>query len=399
MKIDESWLTLKSPDFEPYTHLDPEKKLMLVGADPFFPDPCIPDHIIEATKKALDGGHTHYALDNSYAVPPLKEILVKKLKEFNHLDVDPENELIVVPSSAFGLYAGIRICVRPNMGDEVLNIDPGFAENFNDVVQIGATSVSVPVYPEDGFQIRREELEKAVTPNTRCLVLTHPNNPTSTVYKREVLEDVAAFLEEHDLMVVVDQSFERNIYDNREYITFATLKGMKERTISVFGTSKDLGLTGFRVAYMVAPKQIIDILKIATFNYVGPTNTFAQYGVAAGYQDPSYVDEWMKVFNYRRQYGYNLLKQIPGVNCQLPEGGYFFWVDIRALGTSTEVRDFLIKDANVGVSPGNWFGTHGEGYLRIMFSTMRDTAKYEEAMQRIYHSLMKLAELKGVAGK
>ena len=113
------------------------------------------------------------------------------------------------------------------MGDEVLNIDPGFAENFNDVLQMGAVSISVPVYQEDGFQIRRDELEKAVSPRTRCLVLTHPNNPTTTVYTRQVLEEIATFLEDHDLMIVVDQSFERNIYDNHEYITFATLTESK----------------------------------------------------------------------------------------------------------------------------------------------------------------------------
>lgn len=391
MRIDTSWLSLNSPDFSPYAAMDPDRRMMLVGADPFFPEPCIPEHIIEATKRALDNGMTHYMLDNSYAVPELKKQLVKKLKEFNRLDVDPENELIVVPSSAFGLYTGIRICVRPNRGDEVLNIDPGFSENFNDVHQIGAKNVHVPVFPEDGFQLRIEELEKRVTPNTRCLVLTNPNNPTATVYSRKTLEDLADFLDRHDLAVIVDQSFERNVYDGKEYITFAALNEVaRKHAITVFGTSKDLGLTGFRVAYTVAPKQIIDILKIATFNYVGPTNTFAQYGVAAGYADPSYVDEWMKTFSYRRRFGYDQLKDIPGVEIQLPEGGYYFWVDVHRLGSSIEVRDFLIRDAQVGVAPGCWFGTYGEGYLRIMFSTMKDTSRYEEAMRRIAASLRKL---------
>ncbi|RED65940.1 pyridoxal phosphate-dependent aminotransferase [Cohnella lupini] len=390
MRIDENWLKLKSPDFSAYNALDPEKKLMLVGADPFFPDPCIPDHVINATKRALDEGKTHYALDNSYAVPELKEVLVQKLRDFNGLDVDPEHELIVVPSSAFGLYVGIRICVRPHHGDEVLNIDPGFAENFNDVYQMGAISVSVPTYMEDGFQLRMEELEKKVTPQTRCLVLTHPNNPTTTVYSREVLEELGKFLVKHDLMVIVDQSFERSIYDDKEYITFATLPGMRERTISVFGTSKDLGLTGFRVAYMVAPKPIIDILKVAAFNYVGPTNTFAQYGVAAAYKDPSYVDDWNKIYEYRRKFGYEKLNGIPGVEVLMPEGGFFFWVNVSKLGTSIEIRDHLIHDANVGVSPGTWFGSNGEGFLRIMYGTMKDTSKYEEAILRIVQSLNKL---------
>ena len=133
------------------------------------------------------------------AVPPLKEVLIEKLKKFNQLDVDPEKELIVVPGSAYGLYAGIRICIRPNHDDEVLNINPGFSENFNDVHQMGAVNIDVPTFKEDGFQIRIEELEKRVTPKTRCLMITHPNNPTATVYSRATLEKVADFLEKHDL--------------------------------------------------------------------------------------------------------------------------------------------------------------------------------------------------------
>ncbi|MEO3945877.1 pyridoxal phosphate-dependent aminotransferase [Gorillibacterium sp. CAU 1737] len=391
MKYDEHWEKLKSPDFSAYDNMDPERKLMLVGADPFFPDPCIPEHVIEATKRALDEGKTHYALDNSYAVPELKAELVKKLKTFNGLDVDPEQELLVVPSSAFGLFVGIRVCIRPHHGDEVLNIDPGFAENFNDVYQMGAISISVPTYMEDGFQLRIEELEKRVTPNTRCLVLTHPNNPTTTVYTREVLLELAAFLEKHDLMVVVDQSFERTIYDDKEYITFATLPGMKERTISVFGTSKDFGLTGYRVAYLVAPKPIVDMLKVATFNYVGPTNTFAQYGVVAALQNPGYVDEWNRIYDERRRFGLEQLNAIPGVTVLTPDAGFFFWVNISKLGTSVEIRDYLARDAQVGISPGTWFGANGEGFLRIMYGTMKDTDKYKEAILRIKESLCKLS--------
>lgn len=390
MRIDESWYGLESPDFTPYDRLDPTEKITLLGADPFFPEPCLPTHVIEATKKALDDGKTHYSLANGYAEPVLKEALVRKLSMFNGLDVDPETELIVVPSSAFGLYLATRLCIRPNKGDEVLNIDPGFAENFNDVYQMGATSVSVPVYAEDGFQLRVEELEKRVTENTRCLILTNPNNPTGTVYTRERLLELAAFLVKHDLMIVVDQDFERQIYDGIEYVTFATLPGMRERTITVFGTSKDLGLTGYRVAYMVACKEVIDILKPATFNMHGPTNTFAQYGVAAAYNDPSYLEEWFAIYERRRRYGQKVLDSIEGVTCPLPDGGFYFWVDIHALGTSIEVRDFLIEDANIGVSPGTWFGAGGEGFLRVMYGAVPDDSLYEEGMQRIYDSLTKL---------
>ena len=136
LNIDPSWRHITSPDFSPYDGMDPDRKILLTGADLFFPDPCLPAHVIEATKRALDEGRTHYSLANGYAEPELREALVRKLATFNQLEVDPDTELLVVPSSAMGLYLGIRVCVRPNMGDEVLNIEPGFSENINDVLQI-----------------------------------------------------------------------------------------------------------------------------------------------------------------------------------------------------------------------------------------------------------------------
>ncbi|MCW3492607.1 pyridoxal phosphate-dependent aminotransferase [Microbacterium sp. SSM24] len=394
MRIDPSWLALNAPDFGPYARLDPQRSISFLGADPFAPRAVLPAHVIDAVKDALDAGRTHYSVGNGFMEPTLKDSLVRKLASFNGMDVDPETELIVVPSAAFGLYMSIRMCVRPNRGDEVLNVDPGFAENFNDVQQIGATSVSVPVYAEDGYQLRADEVERAITPRTRCIVLTNPNNPTGTVYSRATLEALAKVVERHDLMVIVDQAFERQVYDGREYVDFATLPGMWERTVTIFGTSKDLGLSGFRVAYIAARKEIVDVLKLATFNMHGATNTFAQYGVAAAYDNPAYADAWVEVFRQRRAYGQRVLDGIDGVNCPLPDGGFYFWADVGALGTAEFVRDHLIDDAQVGVLPGTMFGTRGSNHLRIMYGAAPDEATFTEGIDRIARSLSGLERVK-----
>jgi aspartate/methionine/tyrosine aminotransferase len=391
MKIDESWTRLNAPDFSPYDRLDASRAITLLGADPFAPAAVLPPHVIDAVKGALDNGKTHYSVSNGFMEPVLRDALVRKLASFNGMTVDPDHELIVVPSAAFALYMSIRLCVRPNRGDEVLNIDPGFAENFNDVQQIGATSVSVPVDPEDGFQIRAAEVEKLITPQTRCLLLTNPNNPTGAVYSRANLEELAKVATEHDLMVIVDQAFERQVYDGIEFVDFATLPGMAERTITIFGTSKDLGLSGFRVAYIVAQRDIVDILKLATFNMHGATNTFAQYGVAAAYDDPSYADAWLDVFARRREYGHRVLDAIDGVRCPLPDGGFYFWVDVASLGGGDAVRDHLIDDAQIGVLPGSMFGTRGGDYLRVMYGTVADEGRYVEGIDRMAASLQRLA--------
>lgn len=395
LNIDPSWRTISSPDFTPYDRLDPERSILLNGADLFSPKPCLPAHVIEATKRALDEGRTHYSLANGYAEPELRAALVRKLHDFNGLDVDPERELLVVPSSAMGLYLGIRVCIRPNQGDEVLNIEPGFSENVNDVVQVGAVNVPVPVREETGFHLDLDVLESKITERTRCIVLTNPNNPTGTVYTRDELEGLADILTRHNLIAVVDQDFERQVYDT-DYVTFATLPGMRERTISVFGTSKDMGLTGFRVGYMVVPEELFGILKIAIFNMHGPTNTFAQIGAAAAFDDPRYADEWVELMRARRAWGQAVLDAIPGVRCPLPEGGFYFWANVSQLGTSEEVRDWLIDDAQIGIGLGTWFSPLGEGFVRIMYGAVPEEDTYHEAIRRIDASLRRLGKRKGL---
>ena len=395
LNIDPSWRAISSPDFTPYDRLDPERSTLLNGADLFSPKPCLPAHVIEATKRALDEGRTHYSLANGYAEPELRAALVRKLHDFNGLDVDPERELLVVPSSAMGLYLGIRVCIRPNQGDEVLNIEPGFSENVNDVVQVGAVNVPVPVREETGFHLDLDVLESKITERTRCIVLTNPNNPTGTVYTRDELEGLADILTRHNLIAVVDQDFERQVYDT-DYVTFATLPGMRERTISVFGTSKDMGLTGFRVGYMVVPEELFGILKIAIFNMHGPTNTFAQIGAAAAFDDPRYADEWVELMRARRAWGQAVLDAIPGVRCPLPEGGFYFWANVSQLGTSEEVRDWLIDDAQIGIGLGTWFSPLGEGFVRIMYGAVPEEDTYHEAIQRIDASLRRLGKRKGL---
>ena len=395
LNIDPSWRTISSPDFTPYDRLDPERSILLNGADLFSPKPCLPAHVIEATKRALDEGRTHYSLANGYAEPELRAALVRKLHDFNGLDVDPERELLVVPSSAMGLYLGIRVCIRPNQGDEVLNIEPGFSENVNDVVQVGAVNVPVPVREETGFHLDLDVLESKITERTRCIVLTNPNNPTGTVYTRDELEGLADILTRHNLIAVVDQDFERQVYDT-DYVTFATLPGMRERTISVFGTSKDMGLTGFRVGYMVVPEELFGILKIAIFNMHGPTNTFAQIGAAAAFDDPRYADEWVELMRARRAWEQAVLDAIPGVRCPFPEGGFYFWANVSQLGTSEEVGDWLIDDAQIGIGLGTWFSPLGEGFVRIMYGAVPEEDTYHEAIRRIDASLRRLGKRKGL---
>jgi len=157
-----------------------------------------------------------------------------------------------------------------------------------------------------------------------------------------------------------------------------------------------MGMTGFRIGYLVANEEFINILERCLFNYVGATNTFSQYGAIAGLRNYSFVEEWKKIYDIRRKKSYEIINRVKGVECDLPEAGFCLWVDIRKLGTSEEIVKYLIDEANVGVSPGFWFGKYGEGFLRVMFGRILDDNVYFDAIERCASALNKLALKKGL---
>lgn len=388
MRYDKNWENLYFPDFTPYAALDPEIGLDLVSADPFAPDGSIPDFIKEELKSAIDRNLLHYI--DGESTKELYPALKKKLKEYNRLDVNPDTEILLTPGSAFGLFLAIRICINPNSDEEVINFDPSFAENLNNVIMMGAKNVFYTTKEDDNYQFDVEALECLVTPKTRCVVLTHPNNPTGTVYTKENLQRLAKFIKKHNLMLIVDQCFERNIYDGTEYVTIATLPGMRDHTITVFGPSKDMGLTGVRIGYLVAPKEFISKMHLATANYVGTINSFVPPALAAAYNNPSYVDEWNRIFSYRRKKASKILNQVPNVHCNLPQAGFCLWLDVRKLGaTSKQILTYLVEHAQVAVGDGAWFGKKGEGFLRIMFCRYKNDEVFFEAIDRIASGLRK----------
>ncbi|EBM5323097.1 pyridoxal phosphate-dependent aminotransferase, partial [Salmonella enterica] len=172
-------------------------------------------------------------------------------------------------------------------GDEVIIHSPSYPSNFLNVELLGGTPVSVELKAENNFQIEISDFEEKITEKTKMVILTNPNNPTGTVLRRESLQALADFVIDHDLVLVVDQAFEDAIFDNIEFISIASLPGMWERTISVFSFSKGMGLSGFRVGYLVADDHIMDALYGCTVNVVGATNTSSQAGMIAALNDPS----------------------------------------------------------------------------------------------------------------
>ena len=204
-------------------------------------------------EKGLSAHYTHPVGDAE-----LKAAIARKLARQNGLSVVPERNILITPGSDSGLLFAMMPFIEP--GDEVLVPDPSYPSNFLNPKLLGGKAVSVLLDEENGFRLTRAALEAALSPRTKMVLLTNPNNPTTTVFSREEMTMLAEFVIEHDLVAVVDQAFEDFLFDGREMVTLAALPGMWERTVTVCSVSKGMALSGVRVGYLVADDHIMDCL-------------------------------------------------------------------------------------------------------------------------------------------
>ena len=195
----------------------------------------------------------------------------------------------------------------------------------------------------------------------------------------------------HDLILVCDQAFEDFCYEN-EMITPAAMDGMFERTVTVFSFSKGMGLSGLRVGYLVCGDEIMDSLYANAVSVLGATNTACQKALIAALEDPSFMQEFERSFDIRRQAAKKILNSIPNVHADLPQSGFLCWVDVSRLGDSSQIVQYLVKHAQVAVNDGKNYGPGGEGHLRIVLGVYRDDAKVIAALERIKAALIQWQE-------
>jgi len=388
-RMDPVFRDLHGGFFTEYQKLSAQGVTLMGWADPFYPDPSIPEHVKQATIQSIREGKSHYTVPIGTA--EIRGEIAKKLKRFNGLDIDPETEICVSPGSDIALLFVMRPFLVPGEDEEVLVPDPGYALNFLNCRLAGGRCIRVPLSEASAFDLDIEELERRVTARTKLLLLTHPNNPTTRIYSRETLIRLANFIERHDLVALVDQAFEEQVFDGREYVTFASLEGMFGRTVTIFTLSKGMALCGFRVAYLVAARDLMDVYHGYACNMLSPANTFAQDGAIAALRDDAFVDDYKGEMERRRDFAYEIFNSIPKVRCLKPESSCFAWVNISNLGTSQDIVDYLIRDARVAVNPGPVFGECGEGYIRVVFGSLKNSDLCRRALLRIKESLTKLA--------
>lgn len=365
----------------------------LSWADPFRERQTMPVHVAQAIIESMKSGVAeHYTMP--IGMPELKCAIAAKLRRVNGLDVAADRNIIVTPGSDGALFFSMLPFIAA--GDEVMIVDPSYPNNAQNARILGGTVVSIPVYAQNGYQFDIRDFEEKLTPRTKMVVLTNPNNPTTVSYRRDRMEALAQFIVKNDLVLVVDQAFEEPVFDGIEMVTAAALPGMWERTLTVFSVSKGMGLSGLRVGYIVADDRIMDKLYATIVTVLGTANTSAQIGALAAFEDDSFMEAYFASFDKRRKLVFAYLHDIPGVSMFPPESGFLSWVDVSALGSESEVADYLIADAKVAVNVGTPYGAQGKGHIRIAHGSTSTDEELEMILKRMRASLLKLGKARGI---
>lgn len=348
------------------------------------PDFDTPLQIKEKAIESLKNSFVHYT--SNYGMDELRKQIARKLTKENNIETSYE-EVIVTPGASMALATAIFGLL--DEGDEVLIPSPRYPAYPKQVMMAGGVSVPVQKKIEYDFKLRRQDLEEKVTKKTKMLVINTPNNPTGAVLDYDNLTEIAEFAKENDIIVVTDECYEKIIY-NREHISLASLPGMKERTVTINSTSKSFSMTGWRIGFVSASKEIINsIIKVPQNLVICPTS-FAQAGAVIAYEKgEELIKEMVDDFKKRKEIVTGYLDQIEGIDYVEPAGALYVFPYIKELGMSSkEICDYLLKEAGVAVAAGNDFGEYGEGYIRIAYTCSKNELK--EGMENIKEAVEKI---------
>jgi aspartate aminotransferase len=341
------------------------------------PDFPTPSHIVEAAKKALDDGWTHYGPPQGQ--PDLREAIAEHISSTRGIKVGAQH-VSVVPGGKPILFFPMLALLEP--GDEVIYPNPGFPIYESMIRFLGATPVAMPLEEARGFSFDLDLFRDRLTDRTKMVILNSPQNPTGGVIPREDLKALAEMLRDRDLVVLSDEIYSR-IYYGEPPASITEFPGMLEKTILLDGFSKTYAMTGWRMGYGVMPEWIVDAVTKLMVNSNSCTASFTQRaGLAAlaGPQDA--VDAMVAEFRHRRDAFCAGLNQVPGFHCALPGGAFYAFANVQGTGMgSKELADYLLAEAGVACLNGGSFGQYGDGYLR--FSYANSLPNLMNAVERI----------------
>ncbi len=341
------------------------------------PDFDTPEHIKAAAQKALEAGQTKYG--PAAGELKLREAIAHKLKRENGLHYETEN-IIVTNGGKHSLFNLMLALIEP--GDEVI-IPAPYWLSYPEIVKLaGGEPIILTTDAQTGYKVTPEQLRQGITTKTKLFVLNSPSNPTGMVYTPAEIEALAKVIIEQDILVVSDEIYEKIIYDGAKHLSIAEVNSeIFEKTIISNGFAKAYSMTGWRIGYLAAPKELINATVKIQSHSTSNVCTFAQYGaIAALESSQDCVEEMRQAFIKRREVIYQLLNAIPGITCSQPEGAFYMFANISKIGcTSLEFCNALLTEQNVAVIPGIAFGA--DDHIRISYAT--DLVTIEKGMARL----------------
>ncbi len=346
-----------------------------------YPDFDPPPQVVEAAKRALDGGYNQYSI--TWGARELREAVARKAKAFNGIDADPEANLVVTCGSTEAMMAAMLSLI--DAGDEVVVFEP-FYENYGpDAIVSGARPRYVRLTWPD-WRLDEEALKRAFTRRTKALILNTPNNPTGKVFTRDELRLVGDLCADHDVVAVTDEIYEHIVYDGAQHVSLATLGDMADRTITINGLSKTYSATGWRVGWAIAPKTLADAMRRThDFLTVGAPHPLQIAAVTALSLPEAYYRELATTYQARRDLLVGALQSV-GLACTSPTGAYYTMTDFSHFNFEDDwaFAMYLVERLQIAVVPGSsFYGRPKDGarYVRFMFSK-RD-ATLREAVSRL----------------
>lgn len=351
------------------------------------PDFDTPGYIKEAAKKAIQEGFVYYTPSNG--IKELREAIAQKLYKDNNMEVDPDTELIVTVGTQQAAFISILGIINP--GDEVLVPDPMYVYYTDWPELAGGKTVSIRTSQENNFKFSAEDIERRISPKTKMILINTPNNPTGVVLDKQTLEIIARVAKKRDLLVLSDECYEKMVYDGVKHYSIASFPGMRKRTITTNSFSKIYSMTGWRLGYVVADKEIIaGLLKVHQHTILCPCSFVQKGGLAALTVPSSAPENMVKEFERRRKLVLQYLNQMEGISYVQPQGAFYVFPSIKEFGMSSQqICDYLLEEAKVAVVPGSCFGSCGEGYVRMTYST-----SYEDLQQGLESMEKALKRLK-----
>ena len=342
------------------------------------PDFTTPPQVIEEGVRSLRSGRTHYT--SNYGTIELRRALASHLEKLYGLDYDPTGELLITVGASEAVAVAMAAIIDP--GDEVILHEPSYVAYLPAILFNGGTPVLISTHRDDAFELDPAAIEAAVTPRTKAIFLGYPCNPTGAVLPERTLQAIADIASRHDLLVVSDEIYDRLVYGDHRHRAFSSFGGARDRTILLGGFSKAYAMTGWRVGWVAAPRDLLEgIVKVHQYQIMSAPTTAQDAALVALSGAEADVVRMVGEYDHRRRMFVDGLNRI-GLPTFEPRGAFYAFPDISGTGLSSQVfSERLLFEEHVAVVPGDAFGPSGEGHVRACYATSYE--QLEVALGRI----------------